>query len=275
MRVLRALHDRHRPRRADSVTLRPLPRLQATAVWDAVGAGLQPLLRGINAAIPRPLRTRPRPPRLPRPPAPQPETAPDALDALLARLDGAKAAWTRVGLRERARLLRRCTENFIQMTPEIAEVTAAAKGSYEGGLGDEMCAGPAWGGGREGRFLAADGCGAGAARGLPRWQRRRPRRASLQAQPPAHARTPPCRRRAPPRRVSVVPIVTGLYELERAMAAGGAPRPVLLQRRRGTGQWVARVWPSNMVNVFFPRFQGEVCVCGGWMGGWGVGFVWG
>jgi hypothetical protein len=56
-----------------------------------------------------------------------------------------------------------------------------------------------------------------------------------------------------------VPIVTGLYELEQAMAANGAPRPVKLARRRG-GQWVARVWPANMLNVFFPRFIGEVWI---------------
>jgi hypothetical protein len=55
----------------------------------------------------------------------------------------------------------------------------------------------------------------------------------------------------------VLPIVTGLYEMEAAMAAGGQPRPVQLARRAG-GQWVARVWPSNMVPVFFPRFRGEV-----------------
>ncbi len=60
----------------------------------------------------------------------------------------------------------------------------------------------------------------------------------------------------------MVPIVTGLYELERALLEDGRPRPVELARRAG-GQWVARVWPENMVSIFFPRFQGEVGPCFG------------
>jgi len=54
-----------------------------------------------------------------------------------------------------------------------------------------------------------------------------------------------------------VPIVTAIYELEHAMRAEGKQRTVQLAKR-ASGQWVARVWPSNMVSVFFPRFQGEV-----------------
>ena len=62
----------------------------------------------------------------------------------------------------------------------------------------------------------------------------------------------------------MLPIVTGLYELEQALAARGAPRPVALRRQGagagagGPGRWVATVWPANMLNVFFPRFRGEV-----------------
>lgn len=174
-----------------------VPTDRATAAWDLVGVGLQPILRGINAVIPRALRTRPRAPRLPRPPPPQPETSADMLEAMLRRLDGAKARWVKVGARERAQLLKECTRNFISMVREFAEASSAAKGSYESGLGDEM--------------------------------------------------------------VALLPVVTGLYELEQAMLAEGQPRPVQVYRRPG-GQWVAKVWPSNMVPVFFPRFQGEVWI---------------
>lgn len=100
--------------------------------------GLQPVLRGINAAIPRALRTRARPARLPRPPPPQPETPPAELEAIVARVDKSKAAWVALGERERARLLRRCLDNFIALCPDIARASAAAKGAYEGGLGEEM-----------------------------------------------------------------------------------------------------------------------------------------
>ncbi|GBF87574.1 NAD-dependent aldehyde dehydrogenase [Raphidocelis subcapitata] len=170
---------------------------RATALWDVVGVGLQPILRTLNAMIPRVARTRARPARLPRPPPPQPETSPAELEAIVSRVDASKAQWTRVPARERARLLKDCTQNFIRMAREFAEAGAVAKGAYEGGLGDEMAA--------------------------------------------------------------LLPVVTGLYELERAMACNGQPRPVQLRRREG-GQWVARVWPENMVSIFFPRFQGEVWI---------------
>jgi hypothetical protein len=103
-----------------------------------VGVGLQPLLALLNAAIPGFARTRPRAPRLPRPPPPQPETDPAALEALLGGLDAAKGRWVRVPTRERAALLRATMDNFIAMLREFAAASAAAKGSYEGGLGDEM-----------------------------------------------------------------------------------------------------------------------------------------
>jgi hypothetical protein len=103
-----------------------------------VGVGLQPILRTLNAMIPRVARTRPRPARLPRPPPPQPETSPAELEAIVARVDASKAQWTRVPARERGRLLKACTDNFIRMAREFAEAGAAAKGAYEGGLGDEM-----------------------------------------------------------------------------------------------------------------------------------------
>lgn len=111
---------------------------QATAFWDSIGLGLQPVLRAINGAIPRGLRTRPRPARLPRPPPPQPETPPAELESLLSRVDGAKAEWVKVGAKERRRLLRACMGNFIELCRDIAAASAAAKGAYEGGLGDEM-----------------------------------------------------------------------------------------------------------------------------------------
>jgi len=118
----------------------PCPTIytQATAVWDTVGVGLQPLLRVLNAAIPRFARTRTHKPRLPNPPAPQLETSPAELETILARLDGSKQQWIRVGTKERARMLKKCLNNFIDMLVEFAEASSTAKGSYESGLGDEM-----------------------------------------------------------------------------------------------------------------------------------------
>ncbi|KIY96666.1 hypothetical protein MNEG_11293 [Monoraphidium neglectum] len=115
---------------------RPFDR--ATALWNAVGTGIQPVLRAANAVIPAPARVAPRPPRLPRPPKPQPETSPQQLDAILARLDAAKQDWVRVGTEDRAELLGKCLQNAIDLAPQFAEASSAAKGSYEGGLGDEM-----------------------------------------------------------------------------------------------------------------------------------------
>lgn len=112
--------------------------MQATAVWDLVGAGLQPLLRVSNALIPGSLRTRPGTAKLPCPPPPQPETSLADLDAILKRLDGAKQQWVKVGTKERQQLLHQCTANFISICHEIAQASAIAKGSYESGLGDEM-----------------------------------------------------------------------------------------------------------------------------------------
>ncbi|KAI8465000.1 MAG: Aldehyde/histidinol dehydrogenase [Monoraphidium minutum] len=130
-------------------------------------------------------------------PVERPETPPAALAAALGRLSAAKAEWVGVGTAERAALLRACLENALELAPAVAEAGSAAKGCYEGGLGDEL--------------------------------------------------------------VAFLPVVTGLYEAALAMDAAGAPRPVALTRRPG-GQWVARVWPSNMVPIFFPNFRGEVWI---------------
>lgn len=43
------------------------------------------------------------------------------------------------------------------------------------------------------------------------------------------------------------------------MLAGGSKPPVDLSRR-SDGQWVAHVWPVNMVPAFFPNFVGEVWI---------------
>lgn len=88
--------------------------------------------------IPPALRTRPHAPRLPRPPAPQPETPPDQIEAMLARLDKSKYDWVRLGTAERAELLRRCLKGALELAREVAGAGAAAKGSYESGLGDEL-----------------------------------------------------------------------------------------------------------------------------------------
>ena len=56
---------------------------------------------------------------------------------------------------------------------------------------------------------------------------------------------------------AVVPIVTGLWEYQQAMLAGGAPKPTSLRRRKGGG-FVARTWPTGMLPTFFPGFSGEL-----------------
>lgn len=43
------------------------------------------------------------------------------------------------------------------------------------------------------------------------------------------------------------------------MLADGS-KPAEKLTRRPDGQWVAHVWPSNMIPAFFPNFQGEVWI---------------
>lgn len=60
-------------------------------------------------------------------------------------------------------------------------------------------------------------------------------------------------------RATVLPIVSGILEYREDMLAGGSKPPEKLVRRPD-GQWVAHVWPRNMVPAFFPNFIGEVWI---------------
>lgn len=109
----------------------------SAAFWNGVGVVLQPLLRladttGITGKV------APRPAVLPTPHRPHaPTTAPE-VDVLLQRLDAAKASWVAVEPARRAELLGQCVKHVMELAPEMARVGTAAKGSYEGGVGDDM-----------------------------------------------------------------------------------------------------------------------------------------
>jgi hypothetical protein len=57
---------------------------------------------------------------------------------MLHRLQANKLNWVQVDANERADLLSACLKNMIALAPEMARVGTVAKGSYEGGIGDEM-----------------------------------------------------------------------------------------------------------------------------------------
>lgn len=57
----------------------------------------------------------------------------------------------------------------------------------------------------------------------------------------------------------MLPIVNGLLDYIESLQAGGAAPPLALSQRPG-GQWVASVWPRNMIPAFFPNFRGEVWI---------------
>lgn len=58
---------------------------------------------------------------------------------------------------------------------------------------------------------------------------------------------------------TVLPIVNGLLEYHESMLAEGQAPPLAL-RQRPDGQWVATVWPRNMIPAFFPNFKAEVWI---------------
>jgi hypothetical protein len=55
----------------------------------------------------------------------------------------------------------------------------------------------------------------------------------------------------------VLCVVNGVLEYLEAMQAGAQVPPLALTQRPD-GQWVATVWPRNMIPAFFPGFRGEV-----------------
>jgi hypothetical protein len=57
----------------------------------------------------------------------------------------------------------------------------------------------------------------------------------------------------------VLCVVNGLLEYYESMQAGAQVPPLNLAQRPD-GQWVATVWPRNMIPAFFPGFRGEVWI---------------
>eukprot|EP00775_Hariotina_reticulata_P008790 gene8790-8968_t len=168
----------------------------ATALWNLVGSALQPVLKLANATKitgKTPLGK----PVLPVPQKPHAASSKQEVDSILDTLQANKHNWVQVDVSERAELLSACLKNVLALAPELARVGTVAKGSYEGGSGDDM--------------------------------------------------------------VTILPIVTALLEYRETMKANGCKPPLKLHRR-DDGQWVARVWPLNMVPVFFPNFVGEVWI---------------
>jgi hypothetical protein len=53
-------------------------------------------------------------------------------------LDEHKQKWVLVDTKQRAALLSACLKNFMTLAKDMAVAGTSAKGSYEGGFGDEM-----------------------------------------------------------------------------------------------------------------------------------------
>lgn len=109
----------------------------ASAFWNVCGASLQPILRladktKITGKI------KPLAPVLPVPPKPVETSSFREIDEHLRRLDACKSEWVQLGTKQRAQLLTQCLRNFMTMTEQFARAGTEAKGSYEGGIGDEM-----------------------------------------------------------------------------------------------------------------------------------------
>jgi acyl-CoA reductase-like NAD-dependent aldehyde dehydrogenase len=109
----------------------------ATAFWNRVGSALQPVLKladatRITGKIPLGKAV------LPVPQQPHAASSKPEIDSMLHRLQANKLNWVQVDANERADLLSACLKNMIALAPEMARVGTVAKGSYEGGIGDEM-----------------------------------------------------------------------------------------------------------------------------------------
>eukprot|EP00879_Flechtneria_rotunda_P002109 GHRR01002290.1.p1 GENE.GHRR01002290.1~~GHRR01002290.1.p1 ORF type:complete len:475 (+),score=123.50 GHRR01002290.1:591-2015(+) len=109
----------------------------ATSFWNGFGAALQPVLHfadrtGVTGKI------KPRAAILPVPQQPMPASSTAEIDNLLQQLDNHKIKWVHVDTKQRGKLLLKCLKNVMRMAPDFAKVGTIAKGSYEGGIGDEM-----------------------------------------------------------------------------------------------------------------------------------------
>jgi hypothetical protein len=118
----------------------PLPDTEAAACarfWHKFGAVLQPLLRFADVAhIPGKSRT--GRPVLPVPHKAMKSTTLNELNTKLQSLTSHAGGWVATSTAVRARLLDECLANAMALAPQLAAAGTSAKGSYEGGLGDEM-----------------------------------------------------------------------------------------------------------------------------------------
>lgn len=108
-----------------------------TKVWNAVGAGLQPLLKladdtALLGRVPVPPTT------LPVPHEPHEATSTAKIDEVLKGLDAHKQQWVSTSTKQRAELLKQVLENVVQLGPKLAHAGGRHKGSYESGDGEEM-----------------------------------------------------------------------------------------------------------------------------------------
>ena len=109
----------------------------ATAFWNAFGCSLQPILRFADK-FKVTGKIKPRVAVLPVPHSPIEASRTLEVDEHLQRLQSHKQDWVNVDTQQRAQLLTECLKNAMAMAEELATTGTAAKGSYEGGIGDEM-----------------------------------------------------------------------------------------------------------------------------------------
>ena len=123
-------------RRLHLIEYSPLEQM-ATAFWHIVGATLQPLLR-VADKTKITGKVKPRRAVLPVAPKPVEASSLEEIDSHLDQLDSHKDQWVQLDTRHRAQLLTECLKNTMALAEQFARTGTAAKGSYEGGLGDEM-----------------------------------------------------------------------------------------------------------------------------------------
>lgn len=83
-------------------------------------------------------KVKPRKAILPLPHTPIAASSTTEVDNALQRLDEHKQKWVLVDTKQRAALLTACLKNFMALAKDMAVEGTRAKGSYEGGIGDEM-----------------------------------------------------------------------------------------------------------------------------------------
>jgi hypothetical protein len=111
--------------------------MNKTAFWNGFGTALQPILKlcdrtSITGKV------KPRQAILPLPHTPIAASSTAEVDNALQRLDDNKQKWVLVDTTQRAALLTACLKNFMTLAKDMAVAGTNAKGSYEGGIGDEM-----------------------------------------------------------------------------------------------------------------------------------------